>query len=137
MDTIAPARRSENMRRIRSKDTAAEMTVRRVVHSLGYRFRLHDRNLPGRPDLVFSGRRKVIFVHGCFWHQHPDRTCRIVREATCKQGYWVDKLEGNKTRDGSQMSALRQTGWDVLVVWECEAEGDRGLLVSRLRLFLG
>lgn len=125
------------MRRIRSKSTAIEMTVRRTVHSLGYRYRLHDRKLPGKPDLVFSSRHKVIFVHGCFWHQHPDSSCKIVREPKSKQGYWVPKLDRNKARDADHLAALRQAGWDVLVVWECGVEGDQELLRNQLKLFLG
>lgn len=137
MDTISEERRSYNMRRIRSKDTAIEMTVRRAVHSLGYRYRLHDRKLPGKPDLVFSSRRKVIFVHGCFWHQHSDGSCRIVREPKSKQGYWVPKLERNRARDAEHLAALDQAGWDVLIVWECSVEGDQELLRNQLKLFLG
>lgn len=125
------------MRRIRSKGTAIEMTVRRAVHSLGYRYRLHDRTLPGQPDLVFSSRHKVIFVHGCFWHQHPDSSCKIVRKPKSKQGYWVPKLDRNKARDVGHLVALNQAGWDVLVVWECGVEGDQELLRKQLKLFLG
>ena len=124
------------MRRIRSGGTAIEMTVRRAVHSLGYRYRLHDRKLPGKPDLVFSSRRKVIFVHGCFWHQHQDSSCRIVREPKSKQGYWGPKLDRNKARDANHLAALTQAGWDVLIVWECGVEGDQELLLDRLKLFL-
>lgn len=124
------------MRRIRSKGSAVEMTVRRAVHSLGYRYRLHDPKLPGKPDLVFPGRRKVIFVHGCFWHQHDDNSCKIVREPKSNQAYWIPKLERNKVRDTGHLSALAHAGWLVLIVWECEAEGDEGSLRNRLKKFL-
>ena len=125
------------MRRIRSKGTAIEMTVRRAAHSLGYRYRLHDQRLPGKPALVFSSRHKVIFVHGCFWHQHSETSCKIVREPKSKQEYWVPKLERNKSRDAQHLAALNQAGWDVLVVWECRVKGDQETLRNRLKLFLG
>lgn len=125
------------MRRIRSKGTAIEMTVRRAAHSLGYRYRLHDQRLPGKPDLVFPSRHKVIFVHGCFWHQHSETSCKIVREPKSKQEYWVPKLERNKSRDAQHLATLNQAGWDVLVVWECRVKGDQETLRNRLKLFLG
>jgi len=125
------------MRRIRSKSTTIEMTVRRMVHSLGYRYRLHDPNLPGKPDLVFASRHKVIFVHGCFWHQHHDRSCKIVRKPKSKQGYGVPKLARNKARDSDHLEALNQAGWDVLAVWECGVQGNQELLRDQLKLFLG
>lgn len=124
------------MRRIRSKGTAVEMTVRRAVYSLGYRYRLYDSKLPGKPDLVFLGRRKVIFVHGCFWHQHDDSFCKIVRKPKSNQAYWIPKLDRNKTRDSSHLSALILAGWHALIVWECEVEGDQELLRNRLKMFL-
>ena len=124
------------MRRIRSKGTAAEMVVRRAVHSLGFRYRLHDKRLPGKPDLVFSGRRKVIFVHGCFWHQHQDGACRIVREPKSNQGYWVPKLDRNRERDVHHLAALKDADWTSLIVWECETKGAAAYLLDRLKLFL-
>ena len=136
MDTISQGRRSENMRRIRSKDTSAEMAVRRLVHSMGYRYRLHQRGLPGRPDIVFSSRRKVIFVHGCFWHQHEDEHCRIVREPKSNQGYWIPKLERNKERDVDHGNDLARLGWDSLVLWECEVESGTGAVRKKIRTFL-
>ena len=121
------------MRRIRSKGMKPEMMVRRLVHSLGYRYRLHGRTLPGRPDLVFANRGKVIFVHGCFWHQHPN--CRISRLPKSNQDYWVPKLNRNKQRDAQHKAALRKLGWKCLVVWECETE-NLAKLTGKVRRFL-
>jgi DNA mismatch endonuclease (patch repair protein) len=125
--------RSENMRRIRSKDTAPELMVRSLVHRLGYRFRLHRKDLPGKPDLVFPSRGKVIFVHGCFWHGHDcPSTARTPKTNT---GYWVEKIRRNTERDVRHRSELNALGWDVLVVWECEIK-DAEALSSRLTSFL-
>lgn len=135
MDTLTPAQRSERMSRIRAKDTKPEMVVRRLVHSMGYRYRLHRRELPGRPDLVFPGRRKVILVNGCFWHQHPDPNCRLSRLPKSRLDFWVPKLEGNRQRDERNLSALREAGWHPLVIWECQARDAQGLR-DRLRDFL-
>ena len=134
MDKISPERRSENMRRIRSRDTTPEMVVRRMVHGMGYRYRLHGKDLPGKPDLVFKSRRKAIFVHGCFWHQHPG--CQEGRLPKSNISYWRPKLERNQRRDAETHSALRDSGWRVLVVGECEVK-DRTPLRRRLRRFLG
>jgi len=106
------------MQRIRSKNTKPELRVRRLVHALGYRYRLHGGRLPGRPDLVFVGRRKVIFVHGCYWHVHSCRFGRV-KPATNAE-FWRDKRSGNRQRDKRNESALRALGWRLLVVWECE-----------------
>lgn len=134
-DVVSPDRRSENMRRIRSKDTRPEMLVRRLVFALGYRYRLHYGKLPGKPDLVFPGRRKVIFVHGCFWHQHDDPDCPIRRQPQSNLDYWQDKLRKNRERDVRNQLALRENGWDILVIWECQLK-DREQLETRLRRFL-
>jgi DNA mismatch endonuclease (patch repair protein) len=125
--------RSANMRAIRSKDMKPELTVRSLVHKLGYRFRLHRRDLPGTPDLVFGPRRKVIFVHGCFWHSHD---CGVAHAPKSNQAYWKPKLERNRTRDERSIEALEANGWQVLVVWECEAREEKSLK-RRLRAFLG
>jgi DNA mismatch endonuclease (patch repair protein) len=117
---------------IRSRDTKPEMIVRRLVHGMGYRYRLHG-ELPGHPDLVFSARRKVIFVHGCFWHLH--RGCRNNRPPKSRLDYWRPKLERNAERDSQAQERLRRTGWRCLTIWECEL-GDRGKLSRRLRRFL-
>lgn len=110
--------RGENMRRIRSKDTVPEMVVRRLAYGLGYRYRLHRKDIPGKPDLVFPGRRKVIFIHGCFWHQH--QACREGRLPKSNTAYWHPKLERNVERDKTVRNLLAAAGWDVLIIWECE-----------------
>lgn len=115
------------MRAIRSKDMRPELIVRRLVHGLGYRYRLHRHDLPGRPDLVFPARRKVIFVHGCFWHQHRDPVCCLAHKPRSNRTYWLPKLERNARRDVEHLSALAGAGWDVLVIWECEVKKDTDL----------
>lgn len=127
-------KRSALMRRVRGKDTAPERAVRQVAHSLGYRFRLHRRALPGTPDLTFPGLRKVIFVHGCFWHQHPG--CRRATTPKARVAYWREKFQRNRERDLRNVASLQALGWDVLVVWECETL-DRMGLVATLSRFLG
>lgn len=134
-DTVTPKRRSEIMANIRAKGMKPEMVVRRLVHSLGYRYRLHRKDLPGKPDLVFPGRRKVIFVHGCFWHQHSDPACKIARRPQSNRDYWLPKLERNAARDADHQERLRAIGWDVLTLWECEIEAGDGL-DRKLRRFL-
>ena len=122
MDTLTPEERSERMSRVRSKDTAIELRVRSLVHSLGYRYRLHRRDLPGTPDLVFPSRKKVIFVHGCFWHLH--RKCRQYRLPRTKKSFWIPKLQANKERDKRNLAKLRSLGWRSLIIWECETHVD-------------
>ncbi len=136
IDKISQSRRSENMRRIRDRDTSPEMTVRRLTHSMGYRYRLRRKDLPGRPDLVFSGRRKVIFVHGCFWHQHPDPRCQDSRLPKSNTAYWTPKLRRNRERDQEHVQQLQAEGWRVLVIWECELK-DTDQVVEKIRSFLG
>lgn len=119
-DSLTPAQRSERMSRIRSADTKPEMVVRRLIHGLGYRYRLHRKDLPGTPDLVFPSKRKVIFVHGCFWHMHEDPQCPLARLPKSKLDFWLPKLEGNKKRDSIAQEKLRALGWDVLTIWECQ-----------------
>ena len=118
MDRISRKLRSRTMAAVRGKDTKPEMLVRRLVHSLGYRYILHNRLLPGVPDLVFPGRRKIIFVHGCFWHRHPG--CSLARLPKSRLEFWVPKLEGNHERDAKNVKLLRRDGWRVKVIWECE-----------------
>ena len=125
--------RSENMRAIRGKDTKPELEVRRLVHGLGYRFRLHRADLPGKPDLVFSARRKVIFVHGCFWHSHA---CKSGLIPNSNRDFWLPKLRQNKARDARNIDALAQQGWKVLVIWECELKDTRPLRLT-VKRFLG
>ncbi len=133
-DPLAPGARSELMRRVRSKDTGPEMRVRRLVHGMGYRYRLHASDLPGRPDLVFRPRRKVIFVHGCFWHRHEG--CAKNRTPKTRRSYWTKKLDGNVVRDRRNQAALAKHGWAALVIWECETT-DLEALAPRIRRFLG
>ena len=135
VDTLTTEARSERMSRVRGKDTKPEMIVRRLVHAMGYRYRLHDRRLPGSADLVFRSRRKVIFVHGCFWHRHPDPACRLARMPKSRQDFWWTKLEGNRERDERNREALARTGWLQMVVWECEC-GHEEQLKNRIRDFL-
>ena len=134
-DTVTAKRRSEIMANIRAKGMKPEMAVRRLVHAMGYRYRLHRSDLPGKPDLVFPARRKVIFVHGCFWHQHDDPACRIARRPKSNQHYWLPKLERNVARDAAHLAQLAQLGWDVLVIWECDLLRDDGI-ADRIRGFL-
>ncbi|MGD0520359.1 MAG: DNA mismatch endonuclease Vsr [Terracidiphilus sp.] len=125
--------RSENMRAIRSKDTLPEMAVRSLVHRLGYRFRLHRPDLPGKPDLVFPARCKVIFVHGCFWHSHGCKSGLIPRS---NRDFWLPKLRQNKARDGNNLEALAEQGWKALVIWQCELRDSRSLCI-KIKRFLG
>ena len=133
-DKLSPARRSANMGKIRSKDSAPELVVRRIAFRLGYRYRLHTAKLPGKPDLVFPARRKVIFVHGCFWHQH--KGCREGRPPGSNTGYWAPKLKRNVERDADSEAQLRDAGWACLTIWECEIK-DASTLARRLAAFLG
>lgn len=117
-DTLSPKERSERMSRIRDKDSKPEMRLRRLVHSLGFRYRLHVKKLPGKPDLVFPARHAVIFMHGCFWHRHEE--CKLARLPKSKLGFWITKLEANRQRDLIHQRQLSDLGWRVLVIWECE-----------------
>jgi DNA mismatch endonuclease (patch repair protein) len=135
MDTLTPAQRSERMARVRGKGSKAELFVRSLVHRMGYRYRLHGAKLPGRPDLVFAGRRKVIFVHGCFWHRHPDPDCKLARLPKSRQDFWLPKLEGNRARDLRQIATLEADGWSVLELWECQLR-DASSLENEIRTFL-
>ena len=117
VDTLSPAERSERMSRIRGRDTKPEIWVRRALHAHGYRFRLHRRDLPGRPDIVLPKYGTVVFVQGCFWHAH---TCQKGRIPGTRSAFWEAKFEGNKKRDARNARALRAAGWRVLTIWECE-----------------
>lgn len=133
VDTISSKRRSENMRRIRSKGTKPEMAVRRLVHSKGFRFRLHSPLLPGKPDLVLPRLGKIIEVRGCFWHRHEG--CIDSHIPKSRREYWLPKLKRNLRRDKDNLEKLRAMGWRVLVVWECEVR-DVERVSARLEAFL-
>ncbi len=130
MDSVA---RSNIMRSIRKKNTKPELIVRKAVHALGFRFRLHRNDLPGSPDLVFPRHRKVIFVHGCFWHQHPG--CRWAKKPKTRLDYWGPKLQRNVSRDARALAELGALGWRPLVLWECDVV-DEPVLLAALRSFL-
>lgn len=117
--------RSQLMSRIRSKDTAPELAVRKLVFSLGYRYRKHYNLLPGKPDLVFIGRRKVIFIHGCFWHQH--KNCKVSHIPKTNTQFWTEKLNKNCLRDITNEQTLIKDGWKVLIIWECEVKNPESL----------
>ncbi len=136
MDTLSPSDRSQRMRLVRSKDSIAELRVRKLVYRMGYRFRLHRKDLPGTPDLVFPGLRKVVFVHGCFWHRHPDPQCKLARLPKSRLDFWEPKLMGNRVRDERNTHSLITDGWRVIVVWECQL-ANLAEVELRLREFLG
>jgi DNA mismatch endonuclease (patch repair protein) len=131
-DTLSQDERSERMSRVRSKNTKPELIVRKLLTSMGYRYRLHQRSVPGNPDIVFSQRKKVIFVHGCYWHRH--RNCPNCRLPKSNLKFWKPKLEGNKIRDLKNQRELTRAGWRFMVVWECEVKDSH--LGSRLKFFL-
>ena len=133
VDTVSPEVRSRIMSRVKSKGMKPEMKVRRLLHGLGYRYRLHRSDLPGRPDLVFPSRRKVVFVNGCFWHYH--RGCKHVRVPASNRDYWVAKLERNRDRDERNLLLLDELGWSVMTAWECELR-DMETATGRLVEFL-
>ena len=133
VDSLDQAARSAVMARVRGKNTRPEMIVRKLVFAAGYRYRLHVRKLPGSPDLVFPSRKKVIFVHGCFWHRHEG--CALARIPKSRVAFWVDKLNGNRARDARNLDALTQAGWQTLVVWECQL-GDLMALEEEISRFL-
>ena len=133
VDSVSPDRRSEIMRRVRSKNTGPEMAARRLIHSMGYRYRLHDKDLPGKPDVVIPARKKVIFVHGCFWHRHPG--CANARMPKSRVDFWSEKLKNNRRRDLLKLKDLEKMGWSALFVWECELKGPG--LRDRIKEFLG
>jgi DNA mismatch endonuclease, patch repair protein len=135
-DVYSSEKRSWVMSRVRGKNTSPEIKVRSLIHRLGYRFRLHRKDLPGKPDLVFVSRKKVIFVHGCFWHQHCDPSCKGAQRPKSNVGYWQPKLSRNQARDAEHEAALQAQDWRVLVIWECQT-GDERALEQKLLSFLG
>lgn len=132
-DNLTKEQRRRNMANIRSRHTKPEMIVRSVIHRMGYRFGLHDKRLPGRPDIVLARHRKVVLVHGCFWHRHQG--CKRCTTPGTNQDYWIPKLTGNANRDKTHEERLLELGWEVLVVWECQTK-DEQELTKRVELFL-
>ena len=132
MDNLTKSQRAYCMSRIKSKDTNPEFLVRRIIHRMGLRFRLHRNNLPGRPDIVLSKHRKIIFVHGCFWHKHRCRYGRVRPKTNPK--YWEQKRSGNVDRHRKAVKMLRDLGWDVLVIWECQTRKPEKL-AARIAAF--
>lgn len=133
-DDVPPARR-RNLAAVGGKNTAPELLVRRLLHGMGVRYRLHRRDLPGTPDIVMPGRRKIVDVRGCFWHRHPDPACKNAVLPRTRADWWAEKLARNVQRDGRNLDALRDAGWSVLILWECEAK-DPAAVEARLRGFL-
>lgn len=132
-DVFTPEERSRVMSKVRGKDTKPEVLVRSLVHRMGFRFRLHNAKLPGKPDIVLKKHRKIIFVHGCFWHQHPG--CKHADRPTSNVDYWNRKLDRTIERDKNTMRSLKKNGWKVLIIWECETKNKQELL-SVLKSFL-
>ena len=135
VDVHSPEQRSRNMSRIRSTNTKPEMIVRSLVHQMGYRYRLHVKGMPGTPDLVFPAHRKIIFVHGCFWHIHSCRYGRVLPATNSE--FWSSKRHGNVLRDRRNRRKLRADGWSILIVWECWTKDPERKLQPRLTAFLG
>lgn len=133
MDTFTAAERSDIMRRVHGKDTTPEKTVRSMLHRLGFRFRLHDKNLPGNPDIILPKHKTAIFVHGCFWHRHSG--CPRASTPATRQEYWLPKFRRTIGRDEANQAKLRDGGWNVIVVWECELK-DRERLGEKLSMLI-
>lgn len=132
MDRLTPERRSALMRNVKGKNTTPELAVRRMLHRLGFRFRLHRKDLPGKPDIVLPSRRKIVLVHGCYWHGHD---CRYGRLPKSRLEFWGPKIEANRARDARNLAELEEQGWTVLVVWQCETRNP-ATLEKRLIDFL-
>jgi DNA mismatch endonuclease, patch repair protein len=133
-DTLTPAQRSRNMASIRGKNTTPELVVRRLLHELGYRYRIHYSRLSGSPDVAFPGQKKAIFVHGCYWHRHPG--CKYATTPKSRPEFWQRKFDGNILRDQKSLQRLAELGWTSLVIWECETR-DMGELEKKLLMFVG
>lgn len=131
---ISKEKRSQNMALIKSKDTKPEMIVRRLLYKHGYRYRLHQRGLIGKPDIVFSGKKKAVFVHGCFWHRHPN--CRFAYNPKSRKEFWQRKFRSNMRRDKQVQHGLQEEGWEIIVIWECETKVPETLF-GKLQKFLG
>ena len=126
MDVVSPEKRSKIMSKIRGRDTQPELRVRKTAHRLGLRFRLHRRDLPGTPDLLFPAHRKAVFVHGCFWHSHSG--CKYAYKPKSNIAFWQEKLQNNVDRDIRVMQELRALGWDVVVIWECQTKDEQQIV---------
>lgn len=121
-DVVTPDKRSQMMAGIRSKNTTPELKVRKWLHARGYRYRLHKKDLPGTPDIVFTKRKLAIFVHGCFWHKHEN--CHLVKIPSTRREWWQEKLERNAVRDKLSIEQLEKLGWKTLIIWECETRNN-------------
>ena len=133
-DRFTPAERSAVMRKVPGRNSSAELKLRRLLTRMGLRYRLHRKDLPGSPDVVFAGRKLAIFVHGCFWHRHAG--CKAAGTPRTRRAFWEEKFARNVTRDAAKAEALTALGWGLLVLWECELR-DQGALATRLRDYLG
>ncbi|MCI5207788.1 MAG: DNA mismatch endonuclease Vsr [Candidatus Electrothrix sp. ATG2] len=133
MDVHSPEQRSYNMSRIKGKNTKPELLVRKWLWSQGYRYRLHRKDLPGKPDIVFPGQKKAIFVHGCFWHKHD---CKYFKWPRTNEEFWRKKINGNVSRDQKNYRALQEDGWDYFVLWECELKTSKVLTLERVQAFI-
>lgn len=133
MDTFTPEERSRIMAAVKDKDTRPELLVRRLLREMGFHYRLHPKDVPGKPDISFKGRKKAIFIHGCFWHGHACK--RGARTPKTNREYWEQKINRNKQRDVQHRDALRAMGWDVLTLWECELK-DISRVMERLTVFM-
>ncbi len=133
VDTLSPEQRHRTMAAVKSKSTKPELAIRTLLHTSGFRFRLHRKDLPGNPDIVLPKYKTVIFVHGCFWHQHPG--CKHAARPASNQEYWEKKLDRNINRDKRNLNDLGLLGWRVLVIWECETR-DKAALVERMISFI-
>ena len=132
MDRISKEHRSWNMSRIKGKDTKPEIRVRKMMHKMGYRFRIHRKDLPGRPDIVLPKHKTVIFVHGCYWHRH--KGCKLAYTPKSRVQFWTEKFEGNVKRDREHKAELEKIGWNVGVIWECETKNLHKLRKKCLRI---
>lgn len=135
VDTLTTRERSERMARVRGKNTKPEKLVRRLVSELGYRYRLHSPMLPGKPDIVFANQKQVIFVHGCFWHRHSAKSCKLARLPKSRQEFWESKLEQNRLRDNRIKKKLDTLGWKSITIWECQLTNLKRVS-GRLKSFL-
>lgn len=132
VDFLSPAKRSERMSRIRSSNTSPELALRRALHALGFRFRLHRKDLPGKPDIVLPRYRTVVFVHGCFWHRHAG--CKIATTPQSNTGFWVEKFDRNVARDSRSRELLETQGWKVIIAWECQLGSRRKAADAAVRV---